>query len=229
MQFRIEAIKPYEINQLSQIAPVQNSETVDLVKQNPDVIKNVHITMTRGEFAHLMKNRPLIRFRPFKNSFVKQGDTILLAEALNIPVPQVKSAISEIIGSNFEIKSSRTKDDIAKVKAYVYRHGAKDEVLAFLKNELSDVKFVLQNLYQTLDDNTGGLSEYFQRPCHRMSNKTLVDIHNIINDSLDSAVNSGDITSSQANESSQWALERIYQIQNDSRVIRAAKIVYNND
>lgn len=228
MQFKIEALTPYQVSKIIQSESVDSSTRKEIIEKYPDALKQVQITMTKGDYAYLMKNRPLIRFRPLKNSFVKKGDKILLATALGVSNNQVDETIEEIIDTNFDIMRF-PKEYIDKAKAYVYRHGTKDQVLSFLKNELSDVKTNLQLLYKTLDDNTGGLCEYFQRPCHMMDNKTLGDIYKIVQDSLMNSQNAGEISADDNMKTANWALKRIYQIQNDSRVIRAAKVVYNND
>ena len=91
-----------------------------------------------------MANRPLIKFRPLKNSFTKQGDDIILAQALDINKKDINKYIDSVIEGNFEIHDRQDKDNIEKLKTYVYRHGTKDQVIAFLEYELSDVKFCFE-------------------------------------------------------------------------------------
>ncbi len=223
---KIDAISALKITDISQLNKLSASEKVDVIQKNPNLLSEIKTTITKADYAQMMSQRPLIRFRPLKNSFVKKGDKIILAKSLDIDVSDVDSTIRSIIETNFEIQNAQTLDYIEKLKAYVYRHGKKDEVLAFLKYELSDVKTTLQMLYKTLDYETGGLCDYFQRPCHMMSNKTLKDIYEIIDESLKNANNSNTISDEVYYQSANWALKRIYQIQNDSRVIRAAKLAY---
>lgn len=127
-----------------------------------------------------MSERPLIRFRPLKNSFTKKGDTIILAKSLGIAEKDIKKYINSIIENNFEIQDNLKKDNIEKVKTYVFRHGTKAQVVSFLEYELSDAKTTLEKLYKTLEENSGGLCDYFSRPIHRMDNKTLGKLYNTI-------------------------------------------------
>ena len=90
-----------------------------------------------------------------------------------------------------------------------------------MQYELSDVKNILGNLYRTLDSNSGGLASYFTRPIHRMDNNTLRNIYITINNSLANSHNAGYIDNEKLDSVSEWALVKIYQIQNDSRFIRA--------
>ncbi len=54
-----------------------------------------------------------------------------------------------------------------------------------MEYELSDVKFVLNKLYKTLDINTSGsMAEYFMRPIHRMDNITMGKLYRVIDKSL---------------------------------------------
>lgn len=227
MQIRVDAISPYDVSKIVRNDSVAACAKSDLIKKNPEALQNVQITINKSDFAHLMKNRPLIRFRPLRNSFIKRGDKMLLATSLGISEAEVGATIDDIINTNFDI-THFSYDNIEKIKSYVYRHGTKDQVLSFLENELSDVKTTLQKLYKTLDDNTGGLCEYYQRPCHMMNNETLEDIYNIVEGSLMNAQSAGTISQDDSACAAKWALKRIYEIQNDSRVIRAAKVVYNN-
>lgn len=184
--------------------------------------------MTKSEYSSLLKNRPLIKYRPLKNSFTKHGDKKLLAESLEIKEPDVNKYIDNIINTNFEIQDGISKDNIEKVKTYVYRHGRKDQAIEYLKYELSDVKTTLKRLYKTLEDNSGGICDYFARPIHLLDNGTLKKMHIVINGSLNSAQNAGTITVPQSVEASEWALKRIYEIQSNQKIIGAAKIIYNN-
>ncbi len=171
----------------------------------------------------LMEHRPLVRFRPLKNSFTKQGDDELLAQALNINKKDIKKYINSIISSNFEIHDRQKRDNIESTKSYVYRHGTKEQVVAYLEYELSDVKHVLQSLYKTLDENSGDFAGYFNRPIHRMDNRTMRKIYNVVEKSLKKSADGGFITSEQQQDAARWALVKIYQIQNNSRLIRACE------
>lgn len=97
----------------------------------------------------------------------------ILAEALGIEKSEINKYINSIIDSNFLIQNKTDKDNIEKMKMYVFRHGTKKQVESFIEYELSDVKTTLQKLYKTLEYNSGGLTDYFSRPIHRMDNNTL--------------------------------------------------------
>lgn len=223
----INSIKPISFNEIQKILSSEkltDAQKAEFIKKNSKEIKNTFKEeISKTEFLQLMQNRPLIKFRPLKNSFTKKGDKILLAKSLNIKENEINNYIYSIINTNFDIKENITKNNIEKVKTYIYRHGNKSQVIAFLEYELSDVKTTLEKLYKTMQDNSGGLCDYFSRPIHRMDNKTLAKLYNVIDKSLKKSVNEGNLTKEQYNSTAQWALVRIYQIQNNSKLIRACE------
>lgn len=223
----IDSIKPISFNEIQKILSSEkltDAQKAEFIKKNSKEIKNTFKEeISKTEFLQLMQNRPLIKFRPLKNSFTKKGDKILLAKSLNIKENEINNYIYSIINTNFDIKGNITKNNIEKVKTYIYRHGNKSQVIAFLEYELSDVKTTLEKLYKTMQDNSGGLCDYFSRPIHRMDNKTLAKLYNVIDKSLKKSVNEGNLTKEEYNSTAQWALVRIYQIQNNSKLIRACE------
>lgn len=215
----INPIDTLEVYKVLSSEKLTDAQKVQFIKKNSAAIKNLAKTdLTQSEFKELMAHRPLIRFRPLKNSFTKQGDDILFAKSVGILPKEIRRYINTIIGGNFENYSS---EDIEKAKAYVYRHGTKAQVVSFLEYELSDVRTTLQNLYRTLKDNSGGLADYFSRPIHRMDNHTLIKLYKTIDKSLTNSANAGYIKQDELSSLSQWALVRIYQIQNNSKLIKA--------
>ena len=56
-----------------------------------------------------------------------------------------------------------------------------------------------------------------------MSNNTMIQLYNVIDKNLQSAIKSGSITQEEYNETARWALVRIYEIQNNSKLINAIK------
>lgn len=229
MQIRVEGINnSYQAAKILSLNSVSDSQKAEIIKQFPDSPQKLQFQISRSEFAQIMKNRPLVRFRPIKNSFLKRGDRMILATALNIETSQLDSTIANVVESNFSINRSISKDNIEQVKEYIYRHGSKDQLIEVLKNELSDVGTTLKKLYKLLDDETGGLYRYFERPCHFMDNNTMRKINNVITGSLDNAQNSGVISLEQNQKMADYALRKIYDIQNNSRIRRAAKVVYEN-
>ena len=172
-----------------------------------------------------MKGLPLLKFKPIKNSFTKRGDKILLAKTLGIEPAEVDDYIENVQEdmSDIDKLSFLSKDNLDAIKTYVYRHGSKDGIEAFLDYELKYSKDILETLYRTLDYHTNGLADYFIRPIHRMSNNTLVRLYNIIDKNIEASRKAGAISEEQKNEISKWALVRIYQIQNNSKFINAIK------
>lgn len=215
----IDALEVYKILSSEKLTDTQKAQ---FIKKNSVAIKNLAKTnISKQEFQELMSHRPLIRFRPLKNSFTKQGDDIMFAKSVGITKKEIRKYINSIIDNNFE---NQHPENIEKAKAYVYRHGTKAQVVSFLEYELSDVKTTLQKLYKTLEDNSGGLADYFSRPIHRMDNITLGKLYNTIDKSLKNSANAGYIKQDELNSHAEWALVRIYQIQNNSKVLRALEV-----
>ena len=220
--FRVKAIDSIKINKVLNSTKLTDAQKARFIKDNVVEIKQIlKSKITKEEFANLMQNRPLIRFRPLKNSFTKRGDKILLAKSIGITPNDVEEYVAKLVDNDMKIASSASKNDIELVKTYVYRHGTKEQVVKCLDYELSNVNNVLKTLYKTLKDNSGGLSDYFARPIHRMDNKTLLKLYAIIDKRLVAAYDAGVINKKEFNASAKWALIRIYQIQNNSKIIRA--------
>ena len=215
---KVQSITPAYFNKILETNQLTNTQKLQFIKENLATIKSFSKDeINVEELKEILKSRPLVRFRPLKNSFTKQGDKILLAKSLNIDVKNVNKHINTIIENGF----NSSKDSVDKIKTYVYRHGTKSQVLKLLEYELSDAKTVLTNLYRTLDENSGGLYGYYERPIHRMSNNNLKQLYSVIDKSLKNAEKEGVIDKATLNSTSEWALVRIYQIQNNSKLIRA--------
>ncbi len=176
-------------------------------------------------FQNVMKDRPLILFKPFKNSLTKAGDKKILASTVGISPSKVDSYIQYI---SDEIKSGNfnniSKEKLELAKTYAYRHGTKEQVINFLDYELSSAKDILGVLYRTLAYNTCGAADYFVRPIHRMDNKTLVNLYDIIDKNLKNAVIKGNINEMDRERTAEWALVRIYEIQNNQKFRNAIKL-----
>ena len=216
----INSIDAFELHKILTSNKLSNRQKVEFLKNNAHILKNVSTkNITKKELEQVLKNRPLIRFRPLKNSFTKQGDMTLLAETLGVEKSEINRCINSVIDSNFLIQNETDKDNIEKMKMYVFRHGTKKQVERFLEYELSDVKTTLQKLYKTLDYDSGGLADYFSRPIHRMDNNTLARLYKIIDKSLKNSADAGYVTD--INSNAEWALIKIYEIQNNSKLIKA--------
>ncbi|MBP3924543.1 hypothetical protein J6E39_04805 [bacterium] len=215
----VKHISNLDIYRTLESQKLSNKQKVEFLKQNNIAIKDIMKSeISKAELKEIMSHRPLIRFRPLKNSFTKQGDDLILAQALGIAKKDIKQFINSTIDTNFE---NQHPDNIEKIKTYVYRHGTKDQVASFLQYELSDVKTTLTKLYKTLELNSGGLADYFSRPIHRMDNRTLAKLYKTIDTSLRNSAKAGYITDDELNSTAEWALVKIYQIQNNSKLIRA--------
>ncbi len=218
----VNSISALEVHKILSSEKLTDGQKAEFIHKNSAAIKSIAETeITKEEFKELMNNRPLIRFRPLKNSFTKQGDDILLAKALNINKIDINKYINTLIETGFE---GADKDTVEKLKTYVYRHGTKDQVVSFLEYELLDVKYVLDRLYKTLDINSGELASYFMRPIHRMDNITLGKLYNVIDKSLRASCDAGYIEHTKFNSASKYALVRIHEIQNNSKILRAFEI-----
>ena len=112
-----------------------------------------------------------------------------------------------------------------KVKEYVFRHGSKSQVVAYVAYQLSDVNTVLTSLYKTLDND---LSEYYKRPIHRMSNDDVENLYNTVDSKLSTAEKAGAITADQHLQSAKDTLSKIYQIQSNQKILKAAEFVNEN-
>ncbi len=205
---------------------ITESQKADFIKNNKTQIeKIIKFEVTPVEFKGLMKNRPLRKFRPLKNSFTKRGDKILLANTLGISVDEVQDYIKEAKEDMSDISDLRflPQDKMESLKTYIYRHGSKDDIVSFLDYELHCAKDTLKTLYSTLEYHTGGIADYFIRPIHRMDNRTMVRLYNVISKHLDQAKSAGTITEKQNSDIAKWALIQIYKIQNNSKFINAVK------
>lgn len=217
----VNAINAFEVHKVLASPKLTDGQKAEFIHKNSAAIKSLaEEKISKAEFQEIMAHRPLIRFRPLKNSFTKQGDNIILAKALNLNKMSVNKYINSVIESDF---SNIDKDTVEKLKTYVYRHGTKKQVVAFLEYELSDVKNILQILYKTLGDNMGGVADYFNRPIHRMDNLTMRKMYKAVDESLKKSTESGFISVEKQRETAEWALVRIYQIQNNSRLLRACQ------
>ena len=224
---KITNINPVTIREVLSSAKISRAEKIQFMKNNSTEIKSVlDIIPTNSEYNALMKERPLVKFKPLKNSFTKRGDKILLAKTLNISLNEVDNYIKNVHDSlkktdNLDFLPTTTIDSI---KTYIYRHGSAEQLVSFFNFELSKSEDKLKLLYHTLEYNNCGIADYFIRPIHRMKNTTLIDLYNVIDKNLKMAYDNHQITQEQNLAVSEWALKRIYQIQHNSKFINAIKI-----
>ena len=226
---RIDSIdfdKVYKILTSSRISDTQKTQ---FIRAHRTEIKNVMAqNISSVEFKSLLDNRALLKFRPLKNSFTKRGDKQLLAKALELPVSQIPQYIKNVTESMADIEKLKIlpPDKLDAIKIYVYRHGSKDELVAFLDYELTKSKDLEKTLYTTLKYHNHGVADYFIRPIHRMDNKTLVKVYRIVDKHIKKARENGEFSEAQSEKIAKWALIQIYRIQNNSKLINAVK-TYN--
>lgn len=226
---KVAPITSIDLNTVQSVlasSKISESQKAQFIKNNKTQIESIiKLEVTPAEFSRLMSHRPLKKFRPLKNSFTKRGDRIILAKTLGIPADEVEDYITEVRNDMSEISDLEflPKDKMYALKTYIYRHGSKDDIVAFLDYELHCAKDTLKTLYSTLEYHTEGIADYFIRPIHRMDNRTMVRLYNVVNKHLDNAKNSGNITEEEYTKTAKWALIQIYKLQNNSKLINAIK------
>lgn len=210
----------------SEISEKQKFEFVQ--KNKPQVEQIMKIKISSLDYKTLMQKRSLKKFRPIKNSFTKKGDKLILAKALNINPARVNDYIRKTSDAikNINKIDFLSPEKMEMLKTYVYRHGSKDELVNFLDYELMKSKNILKSLYTTLEYHNGGVADYFIRPIHRMDNKTLIKIFNVINKNIELNLKENNISEAESEKIAKWALVKIYKIQNNSKFINAFK-TYN--
>jgi len=219
----------YKVREVITSGKITTDEKIQFLKKNHSEISHlVDEKISSTDFRTIMKNRPLIIFKPIKNSFTKAGDKKLLAMALGIPQSNVDGYIKNVtlqVRSIQDLNSMGiSKDKYDEVKTYVFRHGTKEQVINYLDYELAHAKDILQMLYHILEYNAGGVADYFIRPIHRLDNKTMLGIYNTIDKNLKSSEKAGKISDIEAQETAEWALARIYTIQNNQKLKNAVKL-----
>ena len=110
---KIEKFNPKLIHQVLSSSAITQEEKVQFIrKNNSEIISALNIVPTGSEYNKIMENRPLIKYRPLKNSFTKRGDKILLAKAKANEINQEGvTALNENWNKNLEetIKIAKTK------------------------------------------------------------------------------------------------------------------------
>ncbi len=214
----------YKVLSSSNITDGEKSLFIQQHRSQIDHVVDLHISSS--DYKLIMKNRPLIKFRPLKNSFTKRGDKKILAQALSIPEPDIDDYVDKVV-TEMKIGETQIPSDpetLDKVKTYVYRHGKKEQVVKYLDYELSNAKDMLKVLYSTLEYNTGGVADYFVRPIHRLDNKTLSQLYDVVNKNLKAGTDSGAIPEGKSQDAAQWALVQIFRIQNNQRLRNAFRV-----
>lgn len=227
---KIEHLTLESLGKLLSSDKLTESQKIQFINYNKIQIENmIKSKISSMDFKTLMQKRALIKFRPLKNSFTKKGDKLILAKALGINPSEVPNYIKNVYSAINSLNSikSLSPEKMEMLKTYVYRHGSKDELVAFLDYELNKVTDIEKTLYRTLEYYSGGIADYFIRPIHRMDNKTLIKIYNVINKNIQQARDNGRISDERSEKIAKWALIQIYRIQNNSKFINAIKTYKN--
>ena len=213
----------YKVLSSSKLSEIQKTNFVQVNKQ--EVARIFDAKISSKDYNALMYNRKLRKFRPLKNSFTKKGDQIILANALGVTPSKLPAYIKTAKENIYDIKQIDflTPEKMELLKTYIYRHGTKDDLVKFLDYELTQTKDFTKTLYQTLQYYSGGVADYFIRPIHRMDNKTLVRVYDVINKHIKVNQDMGNFTEADSKKIALNALVRIYEIQNNSKLINAIK------
>ena len=213
----------YKVLSSNKITQIQKQDFV--LKHRAEITQVVIAEISHTDYKKVMQSRGLLKFRPLKNCFTKKGDKLILSKALNV----TPSAVAKYIKSAREQIEAVKKVDFLSpekmemLKTYVYRHGSKDDLVAFLDYELTKTDDLIKTLYSTLEYYSGGVADYFIRPIHRMDNKTLIKIFNVIDKNIKINQEKGNIQEADSIKIAKYALIRIYEIQNNSKLINAIK------
>lgn len=222
-----EATNLNNIYQVLSSREISDNKKISYLRQNKSkIISIIKKEITSSEFKMIMQNRPLLKFRPIKNSITKRTDKKLLAMALEIDHLHVDNYINDFCEKLFMTNSFSDveKENFEIIKTYIYRHGKKEQVIKILDYELTYVKNKLELLYKTLSYNMNGVADYFRRPIHKMDNRTMVKMYEVVDKHLSELENNGIISSNEKEINAKWALATIYNIQNNSRLLNAIKI-----
>ena len=225
-------IDTYKIRKILVSSQITDDEKAQFLRSNSSEIKSImHAALSRDEYNMIIANRPLVIFKPVKNAFTKRGDKVFLANALGLNEKAVNRYIKDTVK---ELKSgiavaSISPEKIEEIRTYVYRHGSTDHLLTFLNNELVNSNNIMKTLHKNLEYHNGGVADYFVRPIHRMSNRTMINLCNVVDKNLIDAKESGKISEKDYADASDWAIQRIYVLQHNSRLINALKKQFSKE
>jgi len=137
-------------NEFAKAGQIQQNSTPNLQKTNKvnfvetnylqtektrDVLQKDNYTpsliISKQKYIAMMKHRPLIKFKPIRNCFIKQGDLSILAENLNVPKNMVNTVINDIISYMLYMneESMYYNPEIYKQNEYMQMLLQKDEVM----------------------------------------------------------------------------------------------------
>ena len=225
----IEALDLYKVREILTSNKITQTQKIQFIRENREQIKDLaKEKITSEDFKIIMSNRPLKLLKPLKNGYTKVGDRKLLAIALGISPIKVNNYIDNLTHKLRTMDNLETlgisKDVYEEIKTYVFRHGTKEQVIDILDYELHHAKNILETLYSTLTYNSCGVADYFMRPIHRLDNKTMLNVYSTIDKNLKTSYKEGKLTEAQALKNAEWALAKIYEIQNNQRLKNVIKL-----
>ena len=144
-----------------------------------------------------------------------------LATLLKMNKSVIDDYIDMLIRKHFQNLTPEEIKNIGPIRAYIYKQGIISQILEILEFELSDVRTTLTFLYGTLENNSGGLADFLSSNRGPLSNAALSSIHSVITKSVKKSADAGYIRQSETEKIAQWALARIYELQNNPQVVHA--------
>ena len=231
----INAIKPvgpldlYKVREIMTSNKISQTDKIKFLNENHDTIKSLAEEKISGtEYEKMIDVRPLKLQNPLKNIGIKYVDWKLTAHALGIKPSEVKGYMGDIVNkleSMEDLKTLGISEDVYKtIRTHVYRMGSKKQVITNLDYELHHTENILDTLYHTLDYNSCGIANYFMFPHRRLDNKTLIKIYNVMDKNLKSSSAAGKISEANALQTAEWALAKIYDIQNNQHFQNVIKL-----
>jgi len=232
---KIEAVKPigmldlYKVREIMTSSKINETQKIKFLEENHTKINSLANEKISGiDYEVLMNIRPLKLQNPLKNVYIKFVDWKITAQALGVEPCEVKKYMGDVVHKLESMEDLKTlgisEDTYKQIKTHVYRMGSKKQVITNLDYELRHTENILDSLYRTLDYNSIGIANYFMFPHRRLDNKTLIKVYNVIDDNLKLSNKSGKISEAEAMEASQWALAKIYEIQNNQHFKNLVKL-----
>jgi len=228
----IKPVGPLDLNRVREIMTsnkISQTDKIKFLNENQATIKSLAEKKISGtDYEALMEIRPLKLQNPLKNVYIKFVDWKITAQALGVKPSEVKRYMGNIVDkleSMEDLKALGISEDVYKqIRTHVYRMGSKKQVITNLDYELHHTENILDSLYHTLDYNSCGIANYFMFPHRRLDNVTLIKVYNVIDKNLKSHSASGKISEANALQTAEWALAKIYEIQNNQHFQNAIKL-----
>jgi len=216
-------IDVYSIRHIMSSNALTDAQKAKFIVNNQAEIKAVmKTTLSSDEYNIIMNNRHLLIYKPLRNAFTKRGDKVLLAQALGVSPQDIELYLKETTST---LQKTGNLDFINGDKdkclsTYVFRHGTKEQLLTFFDYQLRNARNIEKTIKDSLNYGNGGIADYFYRPIHRLNDKTMAQLSNVIFTNINNAVEKGLLTESDANELASYALTQMYIIQENNHPIK---------